>query len=236
MEKLEEGQRFFPTDWRSSRSEETHHGFNQGNVVVRRTKRGRGICTLGDGPFFAVDCDARGHRAGSEAQHGPDGAIGPEAGEDVGLLRLGSGEGETARTEHGEQGFSRMNPVPEPIWVGGLNVTGTNRKNMQTATDIRRKELKERGTEPVQRRGKHWHARRVRCVEHGHGILERGCEGLVHEDGFAVGEEGFELLSVFASVDGVNDEGVDLFGHGGEGFMKLDAVDGDEFVGKAFVP
>jgi len=80
MEKLEEGQRFFPTDWRSSRSEETHHGFNQGNVVVRRAKRGRGVRALGDGSFLAVNRDARGHRSGSEAQHGSDGAIGPETG------------------------------------------------------------------------------------------------------------------------------------------------------------
>jgi hypothetical protein len=105
------------------------------------------------------------------------------------MLAFGSGDGEATWTEYGEQGLDRMNPVPEPIRVGGFHVTRANRKHVQTAADIRRKELKERGTEPVQRRGEYRHARRVCCVEHGHGILKGSCEGFVHKDGFPVGEK-----------------------------------------------
>ena len=95
---------------------------------------------------------------------------------------------------------------------------------MEDAACTLAEQVGERGSEAVERGGEYGDQGAFGLFEHGRCIVEGSGEGFIHEHGFSEWQERPELCGMFSSIDGMDDEGIDLLGHGVEGGMEANAV------------
>ena len=65
-----------------------------------------------------------------------DAAIGPDAGEDVGIRGVGAGDGDTAGAEDGEEGFDAVDAIPVEIRMVGFKFGGSDGVNGGDVADL----------------------------------------------------------------------------------------------------
>ena len=104
-------------------------------------------------------------------------------------------------------------------------MAGADGLHMEDAACALAEQFGERGSKSVERGGEYGDLRVLGLFEHGRCIVEGSGEGFIHEHRFSERQEGPELSGMFSSINRMDDECIDLFGHGVDRGMKSNAVE-----------
>ena len=151
-----------------------------------------------------------------------DHSILPDAGDNVGIFRVGATDLNAAGSQHGEESFSWVDAIPEEIGMGWFDRSGAVRKGAPDFAGISFRNRNDTGAETKRGRTPAGGAGCASQPVNGKGVLQGSGNGFVDKDRKSCFENRPNLFEVLTPINALEENSVDVFTEGGDVIVELD--------------